>query len=366
MTKIKTFYDSRMNCKNNSYSPSSEKPGKAVADWLEQDLIEIAAFEPASLEDLRSAHGFYFVNAMLAGSQPTGFGLPSAEIAESTRWTVGSMMAAALHAVSEQTITCSPSSGFHHAKYTEAANYCTFNGLVIAALKAIKLCRLSRVGILDLDWHAGDGTQDILNELSLHDQIVHCSSGMQWPKRVSDYFEWLESAIEKLSESVELVLFQAGADAHRNDPLGGLLSTEEMRERDELAFSLFTKHGIPMAWNLAGGYQRDAEGRMTKVLELHRLTMIEAQKAVRSRKNPTQPVETTTSELCEPIKPGIVTEGLPSWMQGGCAIIFVAKRPPSPVNQACIGQEPPDNAVVISQVDNAKEIETGKTKLNDK
>ena len=75
MTKIKTFYDARMDYRNNSYSPSSEKPGKAVADWLEHDLIEIAAFEPASIEDLWLAHGLYFVNAMLAGSQPTGFGL---------------------------------------------------------------------------------------------------------------------------------------------------------------------------------------------------------------------------------------------------------------------------------------------------
>lgn len=366
MTKIKTFYNARMNCKNNSYSRSSEKPGMAVADWLEYDLCEITSFEPATREDLRLAHGIYFVDGMLAGSQPTGFGLPSAEIVESTRWTVGSMVAAALYAYREKTITCSPSSGFHHAKYVEATNYCSFNGLVIAALKAIKECRISRVGILDLDWHAGDGTQDILNELNLYDQVVHCSSGTQWPKRVSDYFEWLESAIEKLSESVELVLYQAGADAHRNDPLGGLLSTEEMRERHELAFSLFTKHGIPMAWNLAGGYQRDAEGRMTKVLELHRLTMIEAQKAVRSSKNPKQPVNPTTSELCEPMKPGTVTKGFPSWMQGGGAIIFGAKRPPSPVNQACRSQEPLDNAALTSQVDNAKEIETGKTEANDK
>lgn len=70
------------------------------------------------------------------------------------------------------------------------------------------------------------------------------------------------------AEVVELVLFQAGEDVHRNAPLGGLRSAEEMRERDELAFTLFTKYDIPIAWNLAGGYPRDIFGRINRVIAL--------------------------------------------------------------------------------------------------
>lgn len=65
---------------------------------------KITSFEPVTREDLRLAHGIYFVDVMLAGSQPTGFGLLSAEITGSTRRTVGSMVATSSHAYRGKTI----------------------------------------------------------------------------------------------------------------------------------------------------------------------------------------------------------------------------------------------------------------------
>lgn len=185
-----------------------------VEDWVANQLCNIESFEPASLDDLCLAHDRPHVHRILDGRSPTGFGMESKEVAESTRWTVGSMIAAANDAILTQTVTCSPSSGFHHAGYAESKNFCTFNGLVVAAIRVLDDFRLSRIGILDLDWHPGDGTKDIIDKLELSESIVHYSSGMQWPRRVSDYFDWLELAVEQLSESVELVLYQAGADAH--------------------------------------------------------------------------------------------------------------------------------------------------------
>ena len=43
---------------------------------------------------------------------------------------------------------------------------------------------------------------------------------------------------------------------------------------------LFSSHQIPMAWNLAGGYQRDSFNEITPVIDLHRQTMYEAIRAV--------------------------------------------------------------------------------------
>lgn len=283
MTRINVYFDSRMNSTSSGFSPSAEKPGLVVDDWVAGQLCKIESFEPATFEDLCLAHDPVHVQKTLDGYSPTGFGIESAEIAESTRWTVGSMITAAIEAARSQMITCSPSSGFHHAGYSVSKNFCTFNGLVIAALRAVEDLGITRVGVLDLDWHPGDGTQEIIDRLDLTESIIHCSSGMHWPSRVSDYFDWLEQAIERLSETVELVLFQAGADAHRDDPLGGLLDDEEMRERDEMAFSLFSTHRIPIAWNLAGGYQRDSFGGIGRVIELHRQTMLEAILATQKR-----------------------------------------------------------------------------------
>jgi hypothetical protein len=38
---------------------------------------------------------------------------------------------------------------------------------------------------------------------------------------------------------------QAGADPHEDDPLGGYLTTKEMRERDHMVFDAAKTAGIP-------------------------------------------------------------------------------------------------------------------------
>ncbi len=53
------------------------------------------------------------------------------------------------------------------------------------------------------------------------------------------------------------------------------MTDEDMRQRDRLVFALCRDLGITVVWNLAGGYQRDRHGGISKVLELHRSTMEE-------------------------------------------------------------------------------------------
>jgi acetoin utilization deacetylase AcuC-like enzyme len=69
----------------------------------------------------------------------------------------------------------------------------------------------------------------------------------------------------------DLLLYQAGADPHVNDPLGGWLTTAQLRERDRHVFAATRRMGLPIAWNLAGGYQTN----LRKVLDIHDNTMLE-------------------------------------------------------------------------------------------
>jgi acetoin utilization deacetylase AcuC-like enzyme len=73
----------------------------------------------------------------------------------------------------------------------------------------------------------------------------------------------------------DVVLYQAGADPHLDDPLGGWLTTEQLRRRDAGVFASFREIGVPVAWNLAGGYQKAADGSIPRVLEIHDNTAIE-------------------------------------------------------------------------------------------
>lgn len=272
--RITTFFDPRMSVPSGSYSPSGEKPSAVVADWLEHHLIEVASFEPASNADLELAHCLDYIRAIFAGNIANGHHNYDLAVAESTRWTVGSMVAAAIHAVTNGTTACSPSSGFHHAGYDTNHGFCTFNGLIVASRKVLDLPGVESVGILDCDWHPGDGSEQIIERLGLSQQIHHCSSGLLWIKSVSGYFDWLEDSLQNLLDrEVSVVLYQAGADAHRDDPLGGLLNDSELLERDQFVFTQMRKYQIPVAWNLAGGYQREADGSIEKVLSIHRNTM---------------------------------------------------------------------------------------------
>ena len=72
----------------------------------------------------------------------------------------------------------------------------------------------------------------------------------------------------------DLVIYQAGADPHIDDPLGSVrMTTDQMRERDRYVFSALQERGIPVMFVLAGGYQKPIE---EKLVPLHLNTFKEA------------------------------------------------------------------------------------------
>ena len=102
-------------------------------------------------------------------------------------------------------------------------------------------------------------------------------SAFHWSDFDQQIRRFLTDFAEQSAPSGRVLLYQAGADVHVNDPLGpgptrGMTS-DDMRQRDLLIFTLCRDLKIPVAWNLAGGYQRDQQGGISKVLELHRATM---------------------------------------------------------------------------------------------
>ena len=275
---MRVFYDSRMSVDSGGYSPSGSKPAAVVADWMNLG-IEVCEFEPATEEDLCLAHSPKYVSNVLSSLEANGHGNRLPKVTEATRWTCGSMVAASRQALIDH-VACSPSSGFHHAGYESGGAFCTFNGLIVAARKLQNEGLVDRVGIIDCDVHYGDGTDDIIQTLDLSSRIRHWTFGAAFGRRAFDqtaFLDELRSAlVEMQTEGVRLILYQAGADPHVDDPLGGVMTTEEMRERDKLMFSWCKQLEMPVAVCLAGGYQRDKNGGISKVLALHRATMEEA------------------------------------------------------------------------------------------
>lgn len=272
---IPVFFRAEMVADSESFSPSAAKPAAVVEDWRGLGLvIALRSFDPLDTTTLSLAHDPHHVREVIDCLEPNGFGNRSRAVARSLPFTSGAMLAAARAAIESGTVACAPVSGFHHAAYDRCGGYCTFNGLMVAAMALQRDGLAQRVGILDLDQHYGDGTEDIIHRL--HAGFVHHhTAGRRHREAGRDARTFLEGLPSLVSSFMDcqVLLYQAGADPHIDDPLGGWITTEELAERDEIVFDVCAKLGIPVAWNLAGGYQRDASGSIEPVLAIHRNTM---------------------------------------------------------------------------------------------
>ena len=270
---LPVYYTPLMVADSGSFSPSAGKPAAVVASWLERGLaIELCEPTPATIEQLSRAHDHAHVEAILACRKPNGFGNTSPAVAATLVHTSGAMLSAARRAIADRAVACAPVSGCHHAMYRIAGAYCTFNGLMVAALALHHEDRVGRVGILDYDMHYGNGTEDIIAQTHAA-FVVHDTAGDRYdsPRDAARLLAELPARVRAMS-GCDVVLYQAGADQHAADPLGGVLSTAELSRRDEIVFTELAALGIPVAWNLAGGYQRDPDGSLRPVLEIHENT----------------------------------------------------------------------------------------------
>jgi len=290
---VKVFYSKKMVAANDGcFSPSASKPRLVVERWQQNGApVQIVESGRVSVEDLCLAHDRRHVERILSCQRSNGFGNKSREVAAALPYTTGAFYEAAEEALATGSITCAPVSGFHHAGFSECGGYCSFNGLVVTAIKLHQEHGVMTVGILDLDAHYGDGTEDILGVLGIppFDLAMVLNVDNYSPERGEPqgsgaaYLEALERKLREWTEGAtpEIVLYQAGADLHEDDPLGGFLTTEQMATRDRIVFNWAARAGIPLAWCLAGGYQRDEDGGIEPVLRLHDQTMTECVAALR-------------------------------------------------------------------------------------
>jgi acetoin utilization deacetylase AcuC-like enzyme len=179
------------------------------------------------------------------------------------------MVSAERFALHEGTVAVAPCSGFHHAGVDTPSGYCTFNGLMVAAAKLRKQEGVKRIGILDCDQHYGDGTVEIIRHIGASRWIRHVTAGEGYPRHATRFLRTLPSMVRAFRDC-DVLLYQAGADPHIDDPLGGFLTDDQLAERDAIVFSEAKAIRLPVAWNLAGGYQEP----LRKVLDIHDRTMI--------------------------------------------------------------------------------------------
>ena len=277
LAALPLFYDRRMVARSESFSPSAQKPAQVVASWRRLGVpLDERAVTPVTVDELARAHDREFVEDVLACRRANGFGNSLPAVARSLPFTSGALLSAARHVLEARVpVAIAPCSGFHHARHARVSGFCTFNGLMVAATALHAEGLAQRVGILDCDFHYGDGTDQILDTLGARDWVTHWTAGADYGDRRRGA-EFLRHGLPEGLASMagcDVVLYQAGADPHIDDPLGGFLTTEQLHERDAIVFRTLASMGIPVVWDLAGGYQQQPDGSIPAVLEIHDNTL---------------------------------------------------------------------------------------------
>jgi acetoin utilization deacetylase AcuC-like enzyme len=145
---------------------------------------------------------------------------------------------------------------------------------MMAATRLIEEGDVRRLLIVDLDVHQGDGTASLLaGRADVQTFSMHAERNFPARKAVStldvaladgtedeEYLDLLDHHLPRMIDDSrpDLILYQAGVDAHRDDKLGRLaLSDEGLHIRDSLVASVARTRGIPLASVLGGGYGAD-------------------------------------------------------------------------------------------------------------
>jgi acetoin utilization deacetylase AcuC-like enzyme len=265
------------------------------AGWIVDSLadrpipgVEIVEPTPLSLDELIVVHDANYVQAVQTG-EPTylaesqGFswdpGLFPAVCASN-----GGITAAALE-VLKHGVSGSLSSGLHHARKDRGSGYCTFNGLIFAARKALE-SGAKAVLILDLDAHCGGGTASLIEGLASIRQVdISVSrfdnydgvtnSVLEMVDKAEKYLPAIQRHLDQIMlKPPDLVIYNAGIDPYEGCSTGGLvgITFEMLREREQMVFSTFRKQGVPIAFALAGGYVGQ-NLPLDRLVNLHRLTI---------------------------------------------------------------------------------------------
>jgi acetoin utilization protein AcuC len=264
---------------------------------------------PASREEVLLVHDEAYVSAVerlsapgaLAGEDSLAWGLGTPDnpifegMDEAARFLVGGTLAGA-RAIAEgrEARVLQLGGGLHHAHRRKASGFCLYNDLGVAIRDLTN--RGLYVAYLDIDLHHGDGVQalfyndDKVMTISLHEsgQYLFPGSGdihelgeaggrglkvnvpLEPFTEGSGYLEAFEEVVPQALAWFKpgILVVQAGADAHFDDPLGDLaLTTRDYETLFGRILDLADAHAKGrVLFTLGGGYSVKAAPRIWAIL----------------------------------------------------------------------------------------------------
>ena len=175
--------------------------------------------------------------------------------------------------------------GTHHAFSDRAEGFCLLNDFAISAQHLLDNTEITRILIIDLDVHQGNGTaamtsgDDRIFTFSMHGELNYpfhkenSTLDVPLPNGTTDhdYLEQLDAHLGQILTRFmpQVVFYQCGVDILATDKLGKLAITMNgSQERDRMVLETCRKHNIGVACAMGGGYSKDVR----TIVEAHMQT----------------------------------------------------------------------------------------------
>lgn len=244
-------------------------------------------FEPSAVEEkwiLRTHDETYWKKLSTLSLTPqevrrTGFPLSQHVVDREVIIANGTLMCT--HHALEHGIAMNIAGGTHHAFTNRGEGFCLLNDIAIASNYLLDNNLASKILVVDLDVHQGNGTAQIFRDeprvftFSMHGAnnypLVKETSDLDigLPDRTTDnfYLKTLDANLRNILDTFQpdFIFFQSGVDILETDKLGKLSITREgCKTRDRIVLEAAHKNRIPLVASMGGGYSEFRE-----IIEAH-------------------------------------------------------------------------------------------------
>ncbi|XP_034251211.1 histone deacetylase 11 [Thrips palmi] len=188
--------------------------------------------------------------------------------------------------------------GFHHCSKDRGSGFCPYAdiSLLIQFLLKYEKNRVSRVMIVDLDAHQGNGHErdfyglDNVYVMDVYNSKIYprdrgaklgiqCNIELRPLTSDHEYLDLVEVHLEQSLREFrpDIIVYNAGTDILEGDRLGCLsISPAGVRRRDQLVFMKARERRIPIVMLTSGGYQPcTAKVIADSILNLHTIGLID-------------------------------------------------------------------------------------------
>ncbi len=212
----------------------------------------------------------------LSAKEQRAIGFPQSPMLTQREWMITQGTIDCCHFALQNGVSINVAGGTHHAFADRGEGFCLLNDFAVASNYLLRKKLVSKILILDLDVHQGNGTAKLFeNENRVFTFSMHGRHNYPFHKEKSDldialedgtndemYLALLQNHLPQVLQNVQpdIVCYLSGVDILETDKFGKLKVTlQGCQQRDEMVFKILQQNNLPCAVSMGGGYSADVK-----------------------------------------------------------------------------------------------------------